>query len=333
MSSEFGKLVKITIFGQSHSPAIGVVIDGIPAGEVIDTDEIREFMARRMPSDAVYSTSRKESDVPEILSGIVDGITCGAPIAAVIRNTDARPKDYSEFMNTPRPSHSDYTAFMKYGNAHDIRGGGHFSGRLTAPLCFAGAVCGQILKRHGITVTSRIFSIGEVTDETLMMEEIRAAADAGDSVGGTIECALFGVPAGIGEPMFDGIENKIAQAVFAVPAVKGIEFGSGFAGAKLRGSVNNDAFFMAGSDVRTVTNNSGGINGGISNGMPIFFRVAIKPTPSISITQRTVDLRTMTNTEISVGGRHDACIVPRAVPCIESAAMIALLDLFYEGKS
>jgi Chorismate synthase len=327
MSSEFGKLVKFTIFGQSHSPAIGVVIDGIPAGEVINMDEIHKFMARRTPSDAVYSTSRKEADIPEILSGIVDGITCGAPITAVIRNTDAKSKDYSDLINKPRPSHSDYAAFMKYGNAHDIRGGGHFSGRLTAPLCFAGAVCKQILKRHGITADTRI------KDEELMMKEIESAAADGDSVGGVIECVIDGIPAGVGEPMFDGLENKIAQAVFAVPAVKGIEFGSGFEGAKLRGSVNNDAYYIDNGNVKTLTNNNGGIIGGISNGMPVIFRVAIKPVPSISQLQKTVDLRTMTDTELTISGRHDTCIVPRALPCIESAALIAVLDLFYERRS
>ena len=333
MSSEFGKLVKITIFGQSHSAAIGVVIDGIPAGEVIDTDEIHQFMSRRMPSDAVSSTSRKEADVPEILSGIVDGITCGAPITAVIRNNDAKSKDYSDLMNTPRPSHSDYAAFMKYGTAHDIRGGGHFSGRLTAPLCFAGAVCKQILNRHGITAAATIKSIGTATDELSMTEEIKAAAADGDSVGGVIECVIDGIPAGLGEPMFDGLENKIAQAVFAVPAVKGIEFGSGFNGTKLRGSENNDVYYIDNDTVRTVTNNNGGITGGLSNGMPLIFRAAIKPVPSISKPQKTIDLRTMTDTELTISGRHDSCIVPRAVPCIEAAAMIAVLDLFYERRS
>ena len=333
MSSEFGKLVKLTIFGQSHSPAIGVVIDGIPAGEVINMDEIHEFMARRMPSAAVYSTSRKESDIPEILSGIVDGVTCGAPITAVIHNNDVKSIDYGDLINTPRPSHSDYAAFMKYGNAHDIRGGGHFSGRLTAPLCFAGAVCKQILQRHGITTAARIKSIGTATDELSMMEEIKTAAADGDSVGGVIECVINGIPAGLGEPMFDGLENKISQAVFAVPAVKGIEFGSGFDGTKLRGSSNNDVYYINNDTVRTVTNNNGGITGGLSNGMPIIFRAAIKPVPSISKPQKTVDLRTMTDTIITISGRHDSCIVPRALPCIESAAMIAVLDLFYERRS
>lgn len=319
MSSDYGKILKISIFGESHSNGIGVVISGIPAGEFIDTEAVLQFMKRRAPSDSISSTSRKEADIPEILSGIVDGKTCGSPISAIIRNTDVRSKDYNEIKYKPRPSHADYAAFMKYGDFHDIRGGGHFSGRLTAPLCFAGAVCQQILHRKGIFTNAKILSIGDV----------QSAVDDGDSVGGVIECCITGIPAGVGEPMFEGVENKVAQAVFAVPAVKGIEFGS----PKLRGSDNNDEYRIVDGKVQTITNNSGGITGGLTNGMPVIFRVTIKPTPSISKEQRTVDLRTMTDTTISITGRHDPCIVPRAVPCIESAAMIAVLDLLYERQS
>lgn len=319
MSSDYGKILKISIFGESHSNGIGVVISGIPSGEFIDTEAVLQFMKRRAPSDAISSTSRKEADIPEILSGIVDGITCGSPISVIIRNTDVKSKDYDEMKYKPRPSHADYAAFMKYGDFHDIRGGGHFSGRLTAPLCFAGAVCQQILQRKGIVTQAKILSIGD----------IQSAVDDGDSVGGVIECCITGIPAGVGEPMFEGVENKIAQAVFAVPAVKGIEFGS----TELRGSDNNDEYRIVDGKIETVTNNSGGITGGLTNGMPVVFRVVIKPTPSISKEQRTVDLRTMTDTTISITGRHDPCIVPRVVPCIESAAMIAVLDLFYERQS
>lgn len=361
MSSEFGKLIKTTIFGQSHSAGIGVVIDGIPAGEPIDIDEILSFMQRRIPVNAVYSTARSESDIPEILSGIVDGVTCGAPISAIIRNNDTRSKDYTELKIKPRPSHSDYAAAIKYGEAHDIRGGGHFSGRLTAPLCFAGAICKQILYRKGIIAGAHIASIGDINDDKfdsvhvspddisnaqnkkfpvindkigeIMLSEIKSAANEGDSIGGTVECCIIGLPTGVGEPMFEGIENKIAQAIFAIPAVKGIEFGSGFDGSKRRGSENNDAYQISNGKIGTVTNNSGGINGGLTNGMPIIFRVAFKPTSSIAKEQQTVDLSTLTNTTVTVKGRHDPCIVPRAVPCVEAAAMIALLDLLYERQS
>ncbi|MDR0839803.1 MAG: chorismate synthase [Christensenellaceae bacterium] len=355
MSFEYGSKVKVAIFGQSHSPAIGVVIDGIPAGEAVDMRTIQAFMQRRAPGQSAYSTKRSEADEATILSGIVGGVTCGAPIAAVIQNTDARPGDYAGFMNTPRPSHADYPALAKHGAAHDIRGGGYFSGRMTAPLCFAGALAEQILNRKGIFVGAHIASIGLVQDEGFdpvhvskeellstknktfpvridaqgekMKLEIAAAAAEGDSIGGTVECCVVGLAAGMGEPIFDGLENKLAQAVFAIPAVKGIEFGSGFAGCALRGSQNNDAYHILDGAVRTQTNNSGGILGGLSTGMPVLFRAAFKPTPSIARKQRTIDLATGQDTVISIKGRHDPCIVPRAVPCVEAAALLAILDL------
>lgn len=360
MSSMYGRNIKISIFGQSHSEAVGVVIDGLPAGRRIDFEKLQEFMDRRAPGRDEYSTKRTEPDVPEFLSGLRDGATCGAPVSAVIRNVDARPLDYAEIKNTPRPGHADYTAHVKYGGFSDPRGGGHFSGRLTAPLCVAGGVCLQILENEGVEIAAHIAGVGGVADvpfdpvtidaDTLrrlrtkrfsvisderggkMREAIDAARLEGDSLGGVVECAAAGVPAGLGDPMFDGAENRIAAIVFGVPAVRGIEFGSGFGSALLRGSANNDAFYMDGGAVRTRTNNHGGVLGGITTGMPVLFRVAIKPTPSIEKLQDTVDLASGENVKLNITGRHDPCIVPRAVPCVESAAAIAILDMMREGS-
>jgi len=360
-----GTALKLSIFGQSHSEAIGAVLDGLPAGEAIDLRAVQAFLNRRAPGarqmpGGQYATARREADKPLVLSGLAEGRTCGAPLAVMIRNTDARPGDYGNLRDTPRPSHADYPAAVKYGPAHDIRGGGHFSGRLTAPLCFAGAVCGQILERKGITTGAHIASIGKVEDtrfdpvdlrpETLrqvssepfavldlargeaMRAEIAAAREAGDSVGGVVECAVLGLPPGLGEPMFEGIENKIAQLVFGIPAVKGIEFGAGFAVGARRGSENNDAYEMVDGQVRTRTNHGGGIAGGLSSGMPLVFRAAFKPTPSIAMEQDTVSLSRGENTTLQITGRHDPCIVPRAVPCVEAAAMVAVLDLLLMGN-
>ena len=351
MSSDFGKNIKISIFGQSHSKAIGVVMDGVPAGEIIDMDRIIEFMKRRAPGNTAYSTPRKEDDSPEILSGIVDGVTCGSPICAIIKNSDTRSQDYDAIRDIPRPGHADFSAFMKYGNAHDIRGGGHFSGRLTAPLCFAGAVAMQILEKYGIKVFGHIYSVGDIKDSpfdyvnpkhfspngfpTLSKEagkkmicEIEKAKALEDSVGGIIECAITGLPAGLGEPMFGGVENRISSAVFGIPAVKGIEFGAGFAAASMYASENNDEFYFdSNKNILTKTNNHGGILGGITTGMPIIFRVAIKPTPSIGKPQKSVSFYEKCNTELIVKGRHDPCIVPRALPAVEAAAALTILDM------
>lgn len=355
MSSEFGKNLRVTLFGQSHSEAIGAVIDGLPAGEEISLQEISAFMARRAPGKNAYSTLRREADAPKILSGLVNGKTCGAPLCAVIENTDVKSADYAEIADVPRPSHADYPAYVKYGGANDVRGGGHFSGRLTAPLCFAGAVCAQILKRHGVTVGAHILSVGEAKDASFdpvrvsaellaevsakefpvisdfagnaMREEIAFAAARLDSVGGVIECCALGLPAGIGEPMFDGVENRISAAVFGIPAVKGLEFGSGFFGSRLYGSENNDPYVYENGAVRTLSNNSGGILGGLTTGMPLIFRAAVKPTPSIGASQHSVSLSKSENTELAIRGRHDPCIVPRAVPCVEAACAAALLDM------
>ena len=346
MSSTYGENLRLTIFGQSHSPAIGVTVEGIPAGEKVDLDELQRFLNRRAPGKNVWSTPRKEADAPEILSGLVNGYTCGAPLTAIIRNTNTRSQDYANLAVTPRPGHADYTAEVKYGGYQDRAGGGHFSGRLTAPLCIAGGICLQILAREDITLVSRIASIGGISDEgeltgstadkefpvvsdargAEMRAAIARAKEAGDSVGGVIECAIFGAPAGLGDPMFGGMENRIAAALFGIPAVKGVEFGAGFAAAALHGSENNDPFTVKDGRIVTETNRCGGILGGITTGMPIVFRAAFKPTPSIAREQQSVDLRTMKPEKLHIMGRHDPCIVPRAVPCVEAAAAVAVYD-------
>ena len=347
MSSTYGENLHLTIFGQSHSPAIGVTVEGIPAGEKVDLDELQRFLNRRAPGKNVWSTPRKEADAPEILSGLVNGYTCGAPLTAIIRNTNTRSQDYANLAVTPRPGHADYTAEVKYGGYQDRAGGGHFSGRLTAPLCIAGGICLQILAREGITLVSRIASIAGITDEgeltgslagkefpvvsdargEEMREAIAQAREAGDSVGGVIECAIFGAPAGLGDPMFGGMENRIASAVFGIPAVKGIEFGAGFGVASLRGSEDNDAFTVENGKIITETNHCGGILGGITNGMPIVFRTVLKPTPSIYKQQHTVDYIGRTDAELQIKGRHDPCIVPRAAVVQNSLTAFGLLDL------
>lgn len=355
MSSMTGKNIKISVFGQSHSEAIGVVIDGLPTGTKLDMDEIYAFMARRAPGNNAFSTTRKEADKPEILSGLAEGYTCGAPLCAVIKNTNTRSGDYSNLKDCPRPSHADFAASIRYDGFNDVAGGGHFSGRLTAPLCFAGAVCMQILKQKEIEIKAHIYSIADVkdtpfdlvdiTDEDiaskdfpvindeqgeLMQKKILRAKEDADSVGGIIECAVTGVKAGYGSPMFDGIENIVAKNIFAVPAVKGIEFGNGFDCTQLLGSENNDPYRIENGNVVTETNNSGGITGGISTGMPIVFRVAVKPTPSIGKEQKSVSLSKSENADLIIKGRHDPCIVQRAVPVIEAVAAISILDIISE---
>lgn len=356
MSSSFGEQVKIMIFGQSHSESIGVVIDGLPVGEEIDLEKVQQFMDRRAPGRNAYSTPRKEADMPRVVSGLFEGKTCGAPICAVIENTNTRSKDYDKLKDLPRPGHADFTAWVKYKGANDHRGGGHFSGRLTAPLCFAGAVCMQILERKGIHVGAHILSIKGVKDTPFdevhidgqvlkmvtskvfpvqddaageaMQAAIAAAKEKADSVGGIIECAVTGLPVGVGEPMFDGLESRLASAVFAIPAVKGVEFGKGFGVADLFGSENNDDFtYEADGTVQTKTNNHGGSLGGISSGMPLVLRAAFKPTPSIGQEQDTISISKRENDKLAIVGRHDPCIVPRAVPCVEAATAVAILDL------
>ena len=346
MSSSYGENLHLTIFGQSHSKAIGMTLEGIPANNKIDFEKLNSFLSRRAPGKNKYSTPRAEADVPEFLSGIVNDKTCGAPITAIIYNQNTRSQDYENLKKVPRPAHADYTAQIKYFGAQDVAGGGHFSGRLTAPLCIAGGICLQLLQKEGINVFARIKSVGNVTDDSIfdnsvaekefpvvndqvgekMKELIEQKRLEGDSVGGIIECVVSGVPAGLGDPMFDGMENRISQIAFGIPAIKGIEFGVGFESAKLFGSENNDEFCCYDGKIQTKTNNCGGILGGITNGMPIVFRVAVKPTPSIAMEQNSVDIEKNQETTLKIVGRHDPCIVPRAVPCIEAAAAIAVYD-------
>ncbi len=349
----YGSRFKISIFGESHGGGIGCVIDGIPSGTKLDFDFIKSEMKRRAPGGSPLSTPRSEADEPEILSGCLNGVTTGTPLCAVIRNTNTRSGDYNR--NLLRPGHADYTGFVKYGEAHDYRGGGHFSGRITAPLVFAGAVAKIVLASRGVTVGAHIKEIAGICDEELgadylsaerlkeisakelavisdergekMREAIIAARADGDSVGGIIECAAVGVDAGVGSPFFGSVESALSSMMFSIPAVKGIEFGRGFSLARMRGSAANDELFAENGKIRSYTNNNGGINGGISNGEPIVFSIAVKPTPSIAKKQRTVDINTMENAEIEIRGRHDPCIVQRAVVVAECGTAAALLDL------
>ncbi len=351
MSSIFGRKLKVSVFGQSHAEAIGVVIDGFPAGFAVDRAALQAFLDRRAPGKHAFATPRREADTVEFLSGLVDDVTCGAPICAVIRNTNTRSGDYEGLRDQPRPSHADYPAGVRYGGAQDVRGGGHFSGRLTAPLCIAGGLCLQYLASKGVAVGAHIAAVGEVWDTPFdavtvtaadfsaepfavnnpaageaMRDVIEAARRDGDSVGGIVECAAVGLPAGLGDPLFDGLENRLSAAVFGIPAVRGVEFGNGFAAAALRGSQNNDTYYLDGDTVRTRTNNHGGVLGGLTTGMPIVFRVAFKPTPSIAKEQVTLRLSSGQEEALCIAGRHDPCIVPRAVPCVEAACAIVLCD-------
>ena len=326
MSIFCGENIKLQIFGQSHSDAIGMTLSGMPAGIAIDFDTLQAFLDRRAPGRSALTTSRREADIPEFVSGLKDGVTCGGPVTAMIRNTDTRSGDYDQIKDVPRPGHADYTAHVKYGGCEDYRGGGSFSGRMTAPLCAAGGIALQILEKRGITVTSEIVAIGGRTDR--FAETVEAAKADGDSVGGLVRCKAGGVPCGLGGPLFEGAEGRIAELVFAIPAVKGIEFGAGFASAAMRGSENNDAFaYDENGKVVTLTNNCGGILGGITDGMDVVFTVALKPTPSIAKEQRSISYSKRENVTMTVKGRHDPCIVLRAQPCVESAAALAILDM------
>ena len=348
--------MRYSIFGESHGPAIGVVLEQVPPGLVLDREAISKEMARRAPGKSPLSTARKEADVPEILSGVFDGKTTGTPLCAIIHNSDHHSKDYAKTRFLARPSHGDYTGFVRYQGCNDYRGGGHFSGRLTAPLVFAGAVAKQLLAQRGITVGAHISQIGTVKDKSFadtqltptlfqtlsekafptvddqagaaMQAEILQAREELDSIGGAIQCAVLGLPVGVGSPDLGcNVEGVLAQHLFAVPAVKGISFGAGFAFASMRGSAANDPFYMDGGQVKTRTNHSGGVNGGISNGMPVLFQVAIRPTPSIGQEQNTINFSTMEDAKLTIQGRHDPCIVHRAVPVIEAAAAVAICEL------
>ena len=359
MSSEFGNIIRVSVFGQSHGKAIGVVVDGLPAGEAIDLEELQRFLDRRRPGTGPLSTARKETDVPEFLSGLEGGKTCGAPLCAVIKNADQHSKDYGELADKPRPGHADFTAWAKWGGHADMRGGGHFSGRLTAPLCVAGGIAKQILARRGIFVGAHLASVAGICDRPFPLyptaalfseiaakpfpvldgeagERMRAAIlDAKndlDSVGGVIECAATGLPPGLGEPMFGGVENRLAAALFGIPAVKGVEFGEGFRAAELRGSENNDPFTVENGEIRAETNRAGGILGGITTGMPLVLRAAVKPTPSIGRPQKTVRLSAMEAAELAIHGRHDPCVAHRAVPVMEAVTAAVLLDMLLEGN-
>ena len=360
MSSTWGQCLKLSIFGQSHGEAIGVTLDGFPAGMQIDMERLMAEMARRAPGQSLLTTARNEADVPEFLSGVLNGKTTGQPICILIRNTNQRSRDYGDGVALVRPGHADYTGHVRYFGHEDWRGGGSFSGRLTAPLVAAGALCSQWLEQQGVKTACHIQQLGEVKDASFMTADpaadytymkkmhlpvlstgldvqMEAAAMAvreeGDSIGGVIECMVTGLPAGLGAPFFDSVESEISHLLFSVPAVKGVEFGEGFGFASLRGSQANDAFRMEDGQVVTETNHAGGINGGITNSMPVIFRCAIRPTPSIARKQQTVSLKTGENAGLEIQGRHDPCILPRAVPVVEAVAAIAILDLWKERQA
>lgn len=363
MPSSFGNTLRVTVFGQSHSAGVGCVVEGLPSGIAVDQERIARFMARRAPGNAPWTTPRKEKDAVRILSGLnPDGRTCGAPLAAVIENTNTRSQDYGNIMGVPRPGHADFAAWAKWHGEQDIPGGGHFSGRLTGPLCIAGAICLQWLEQQGIRIAAHVDECAGVADEHFcaldnspaaaerlraqmdaladgrefpaidkdaakrMTEAIMAAKAQKDSVGGVVECVACGLPAGVGSPMFDGLENTIAYAVFGIPSVKGIEFGAGFAAAAMRGSQNNDPYEVREGACVPSTNNAGGILGGISTGAPLHFRCALKPISSIGIEQDSVDLERMEPAKLTVHGRHDATAVTRAVPVVEAVTACAVAD-------
>ena len=358
MSTHYGKNIDIEIYGGSHDKNIGIIIKGLPIGTKIDHEKLLAFMDRRKPGTNAFSTARRETDIPEFIEGVRNGIITENTVHAVIYNTNQRSGDYTSLSCIPRPSHADYAAMMKYGKEVDLRGGGHFSGRLTAPLCIAGAICLQLLQEKGIYIGAHLYSVGNQNDTPFdevnlsqedlyalhksdfpvinaecgekMMQEILDAKTVGDSVGAVIECAVTGLPTGLGEHMFWGVENRISSIVFGIPAVKGIEFGNAFDCSKKRGSETNDAFYTDGQKIYTKTNNCGGILGGMTNGMPLIFRAAMKPTPSIAREQDSVDMNTMTNVKLSVGGRHDPCVAVRAVPVFEAAAAIAIFDMLLD---
>ncbi len=352
MSFLLGNNIRMTVSGASHSESIGVTVEGLPAGERIDLDKVNAFLKRRQGGNASYTTARKEKDEPIVSEGLSDGVLTGGPLVAKFINANARSGDYKKMRSIPRPSHADYVAYAKYGRDIDMSGGGFFSGRMTLPMCFAGAVCMQILEDRGIKITAHILSVGYVKDEPFepvaigngrlaehvlpvinakagdeMVALMESVSREGDSVGGCIECAVTGIPAGVGDPIYDSVESVISYGMFGIPAIKGIEFGEGFGVCSDLGSRSNDGFCIKDGKVACITNNSGGIQGGITNGMPVIFRVAVKPTPSIYKPQRSVNLETMEECELVIEGRHDSCIVPRVVPCVEAMTALTLLDL------
>ena len=357
MSSFFGQHLKLSLFGQSHGAGIGITIDGFPAGMTIDTDALAAMMARRAPGQSAMTTARKEADLPEFLSGVLDGRTTGQPIAALIRNTDQHSRDYGDGVDLARPGHADYTGHVRYYGFEDWRGGGHFSGRLTAPIVLAGALCAQWLAREGVRIECHIQQLGSIVDDSLltmpaetdlsylktmslpvlrqrlsreMEAAILAARQRQDSIGGVLECRAVGLPAGLGAPFFDSVESVLGHLLLSIPAVKGVSFGEGFGFASLPGSAANDPFRMEGGRVVTETNRAGGVNGGITNGMPVVFRCVVRATPSIAQPQKTVSLKAGANADIAIHGRHDPCILPRAVPVVEAMTAIGLMELWKE---
>ena len=334
MHNTYGDHYKLTIFGASHAEKIGVMIEGIPLGTVIDREQLQAFLDRRAPGKDRFSTSRKEPDRVVFEQGVADdGTVVSGKVCAVIYNVNVRRADYEQLKTVPRPGHADLTARLRYGEDIDMSGGGAFSGRMTAPLCIAGGIAIQLLQKRGVSVHAGAVMIAGETQQSEMEKAIDLARAEGDSVGGVIECTAENVPAGVGDPMFDGMENRIARIVFGIPAVKGVEFGAGFKAACMRGSEHNDAFCFDGEGkVRTHTNHAGGILGGITNGMPVTFRTAFKPTPSIAAEQDSVDLKTGGNVKLKIRGRHDPCIVLRAVPVVEAACACAVLDAVYERE-
>lgn len=362
MATSYGKNINISIYGGSHDDHIGIIATGLPSGFKFDAEELSSFMKRRAPGQNSISTPRKEADEPIFLSGVdANNVLNGERFEAIIKNTNQRSSDYNNLSFVPRPSHADFAAREKYGAGVDLRGGGHFSGRLTAPLCIVGGICLQYLKSKNIHIAAHLYSVGGIKDTPfdlakvdleefnilnsrakfpvldeqagekmrILIESVRAE---GDSVGGIVECAVLGLPAGLGEHIFDGVENRIAQIIFGIPAVKGIEFGNGFECASLKGSQNNDAFVTDGKTVSTATNNCGGILGGMTNSMPLVFRAAMKPTPSIFKEQDSVDMVSMTPVKLSIKGRHDPCVVLRAVPVFEAATAIAICDMLADNN-
>lgn len=362
MRGSFGQHFKLTIFGESHGGAIGTVIDGIPAGTPLDEAEIARQMARRAPGNDPTATARREPDRVRIVSGLFEGRATGTPLCGLIENTNTRSGDYAQLRAKMRPGHADYAGHVKYEGYNDPRGGGHFSGRLTAPLVFAGSIARGLLAQRGIAIGAHIAAIGEVQDapfdavnldsttllhlqesrfplldparETEMRAQVNAARLEGDSIGGVIECAAAGVPAGIGSPFFGSVESVASQLLFSIPAVKSVEFGDAGWMARMRGSQTNDAMtFGEDGRVACLTNHNGGVTGGITNGMPVVFRVCVKPTPSIAHAQQTVDLVTGESATLAISGRHDPCIVPRAAVVVESALAIALCELMMDDAA
>jgi chorismate synthase len=350
MGNSLGARFVVTSFGESHGKCVGVVVDGCPAGLPIGIDEIQAEVDRRKPQSSAGGTGRREEDRVEVLSGILNGTSTGAPICLLAWNKDADPGAYGEVISTPRPGHADYTAFLKYGRYNDFRGGGRFSGRITAGFVMAGAVARKLLYLHNVEIIAHTLQIGDIragphpaditrknidksavkcADQAAaqkMIKRIKAVQKESDSIGGIVEVLAFNVPGGLGEPVFDTLEGELAKAFLAIPAVRGVEFGAGFAAAAMRGSQHNDLFSMKNKKLVTLTNHAGGISGGLSNGMPIVARVAFKPTASIGKSQKTVDLETGKRVDLWVKGRHDSCIVPRAVPVVEAMMAVVLCD-------